>query len=153
LYYDTNLGEFIRSGKVSGHGFEKRHEEHNAKSKMANARSNLYFLYLSQHLQLKDTRRTFESLDMYIAAGFDPNSDTAASLSKNYHSGGILVMDNDDINRIKSSIARIPVELHKFHTYLAYLMEFGYDLSIRPSVNVSENPGFEAIAGLFESSG
>lgn len=25
LYYDTNLGEFIRSGKVSGRGFEKRH--------------------------------------------------------------------------------------------------------------------------------
>ena len=32
-------------------------------------------------------------------------------------------------------------------------MEFGYDLAIRPSVNVSENPGFETIAGLFESSG
>jgi hypothetical protein len=119
LYYDTNLGEFIRSGRVSGRGFEKRHEEHKAKSKMANASSNFYFLYPSQHLQLKDTRRrkgTFESLDMYIAAGFDPNSDAAASVSKNYQDGGILVMDNDDINCIKSSMSRIPVELHKFHT-------------------------------------
>ncbi len=62
-------------------------------------------------------------------------------------------MDNDDINHIKSSMPGIAVELHKFHTYLANLMEFGYDLSIRPSVNVSENPGFETIAGLFESSG
>jgi hypothetical protein len=33
---------------------------------------------------------------MYIAAGFDPNSGTAASVSKNYHNGSILVMDNDD---------------------------------------------------------
>ena len=155
LYYDTNLGEFIRSGKVSGHGFEKRHDEHKAKSNMANASSNFYFLYPSQHLQLKDTRQrkgTFEILEMYIAAGFDPTSDAAVTVSKNCHNGGILVMDNDDINRIKSSMPRIPVELHKFHTYLAYLMEFGYDLAIRPSVNVSENPGFETIAGLFESS-
>jgi hypothetical protein len=90
---------------------------------------------------------------MYIAAGFDPNSDAAASVSKNYHNGGILVIDDNNINCIKSSMPRIPVELHKFHTYLAYLMEFGYDLSIRPSVNVSENPEFETIAGLFESSG
>jgi len=45
------------------------------------------------------------------------------------------------------------VELHKFHTYLAYMMEFGYNLSIRPSVDVSENFGLETIAGLFGSSG
>ncbi len=36
LYFDNNLGEFIRSGKVSDHGFEKRHEEHKAKSKWQN---------------------------------------------------------------------------------------------------------------------
>ena len=114
------------------------------------------FLYPPQYQQLKDTRQrkgTFESLGMYIAAGFDPNFDTAASVSKNYHDGGILVMDNNDINCIKSSMPRIPVEVHKFHTYLAYLMEFWYNLSIRPSVNVSESPGFETIAGLFGSSG
>ena len=118
LYYDTNLGEFIRSGKVSGRGFEKRHDEHKAKSKMSNASSNFYFLYPSQHLQLKDTRRrrgTFEILEMYIAAGFDPTSDAAVTVSKNCHDGGILVMDNDDINCIKSSMPQIPVELHKFH--------------------------------------
>ncbi len=87
---------------------------------------------------------------MYIAAGFDPKSNSAASVSKN-NDGGILLMDNKDINLIKSSMPQIPVELHKFDTYLAYLMEFGYDLSIRPSVNVSKNPGFETINGLLES--
>jgi hypothetical protein len=65
----------------------------------------------------------------------------------------ILVMDNNDINHINSSMPQIPVELHKFYTYLAYLMEFGYNLSIRPTVNMSENPRFETIAGLFGSSG
>jgi hypothetical protein len=30
-------------------------------------------------------------------------------------------------------------------------MELGYDLAIRLSYNVSKNPGFESIAGLFES--
>ena len=91
LYYVTNLDEFIRSGKVSGRGLEKRHEEHKAKSKMANASSKFSFLYPSQHLQLTDTRQrkgTFESLDVYITAGFDPNSDTAASVSKTYQDGG-----------------------------------------------------------------
>jgi len=155
LYYDTNLGEFIRSGKVSSCRFEKRHEEHKAKSKMANASSNFYFVNPTQHLQLKDIRQrkgTFESFDMNIAAGFDPNSKLWHPLPKTTR-GGILVVDNNDINCIKSNMPWIPVELHKFHTYLAYLMEFGYDLSIRPSVNVSENPRFETIAGLFESSG
>ena len=54
---------------------------------MANTSSNFYFVYPSQHLQLKDTRKrkgTFESLGMYNAAGFDPNFKTAASVSKNY---------------------------------------------------------------------
>ena len=35
--------------------------------------------------------------------------------------------------------------IEKFHAYLAYLMELGYDLAIQPPVNVSNNPGFEAI--------
>ena len=57
----------------------------------------------------------------------------------------------DDAAQIKSSLRRITSDLKKFHSYLAYLMELGYDLAIRPSYNVSENPGFESIAGLFES--
>ena len=88
---------------------------------------------------------------MYIATGFDPISNSAASLSKNHHNGGMLSMVNNDINLIKVSMPQITVELHKFHTYLAYLMEFGYDLLIRPIVNVSKNPGFETINGLFRS--
>ncbi len=41
---------------------------------------------------------------MYVAAGYDPNSDAAASVSKNHDDGGILVMNNDDRNCIKSSM-------------------------------------------------
>ena len=69
-------------------------------------------------------------------------------MPKNYHDEGILIIYNKETNLIKSSMPQIPVELYKFHTYLAYLMEFRYNISIRPSVNVSENPGFEMINGL-----
>ena len=62
LYYDTNLGEFIRSGKVSGRGFEKRHDEHKAKSNMANASSNFYFVYQSQCLILTKQDKEKEHL-------------------------------------------------------------------------------------------
>ncbi len=121
---------------------------------MANSSSNFYFVYPPQSVVLNDTRQrkgTFKSLEMYIAAEFDPKSNPAASVSKSYHDGGILLMDNKDINLIKSSMPQIPAELHKFHTYLAYLMEFGYNLSIRLSVNVSKNSGFEMTNGLFGS--
>ena len=86
---------------------------------------------------------------MYIAAGFDSSSEYAASVSKTYNGGGILVID--DAAQIKSSLRQITSDLKKFHSYLAYLMELGYDLAIRPSYNVSKNPGFKFIAGLFES--
>jgi hypothetical protein len=153
LYYDNNLGEFIRSGKVSGRGFKDRGDEHEKESKKLNASSNFYFLYPSQTLQLcnRRTQGSFESLIMYIAAGYDSSSEYAASVSKTYNGGGILIIDDDDAAQIKSSLRRITSDLKKFHSYLAYLMELGYDLAIRPSYNVSENPGFESIAGLFES--
>jgi hypothetical protein len=39
--------------------------------------------------------------------------------------------------------------LNKFHAFLAYEMEFGYDLAIAPSLNVSGSFGFESFVGLF----
>lgn len=51
---------------------------------------------------------------------------------------GIWVINNSNVNFIKSNMPWIPVELYQFHTYLAYLIEFGGDLSIRLSINVSK---------------
>ena len=39
-------------------------------------------------------------------------------------------------------------EIIKFHTFLSYLMEFGYDLEMAPSLNVSGSFGFESFIGL-----
>ena len=57
--------------------------------------------------------------------------------------GGFLVLGDDDVSNIKSSTKNQPQNIEKFHAYLAYLIEFGYDLAIQPSMNVSSNPGFK----------
>ena len=60
------------------------------------------------------------------------------------------IIDSNYIAQIDSSQKKITVKLHKYHAYIAYLLEFGYDLAIRPSLNVSQNPGFESLIGVFD---
>jgi hypothetical protein len=91
----------------------------------------------------------FQSLRQFIAAGFDPNSEIAASLDKSNCNEGVLIMSNVDAENIKKSMTNQPRIIEKFHAYHAYLMELGYDLAIQPSVNVSNNPGFESFVGVF----
>jgi hypothetical protein len=152
LYFDTNLGAFVRSGKVSGRSFSVRHEEHEKKSRERNASSNFYFLYPAQEVANNTMRRrqgVFQSLRQYIAAGFDPTSTAAMNVDKGHNNGGILVLSNNDIKCIQSSMKQQPRHLLKFHAYIAYLFELGYDVAIQPSMNVSSNPGFESFIGVF----
>jgi hypothetical protein len=152
LYFDSNLGAFVRSGKVTGRGFLVRHDEHEKKSRERNASSNFYFLYPSREILSQITRRkqgVFQSLVQYIAAGFNPHSTEALAVDKNYQSGGIMILDDDDVENIKSSMKQQPHVIKKFHAYLAYLVELTYDLAIQPSMNVSGNPGFESFIGVF----
>ncbi len=62
--------------------------------------------------------------------------------------GGILVLC-DDVVSIKPSMKNQPQNIEKFHAYLDYLINFYYDLAIQPSMNVSSNPGFESLVGVF----
>jgi hypothetical protein len=152
LYYDTNLGAFVRSRKLVERGFVVRHYEHENESNKEEASSNFYFLYPSRDVATQTTRRkqgVFQSMHQFIAAGFDPKSEIAASLDKSNCNEGVLIMSNADAENIKKSISNQPCIIEKFHAYLAYLMELGYDLSIQPSVNVSNNPGFESFVGVF----
>ncbi len=74
LYYDTNRGLFVRSGKVSGQGFSKRDKEHLKCVKAATASSHFYRVFpsLSSPRASKQGKKgTFESLTQVIAAGFD----------------------------------------------------------------------------------
>jgi hypothetical protein len=56
LYVDTNLGVFVRSGKVTGYGFSVRHEEHEKKIKQEKCKQQLLLLYASQEVTNQHTR-------------------------------------------------------------------------------------------------
>jgi hypothetical protein len=153
LYYDNNLGEYIRSGKVSGEGFGKRHEQHLQKAKKSGIpESDFYLWYPTKdnvRAQSNVTRGTFDSLTQLIAAGFDKNSELAKCIDKSYDEGGVLILNEQDKTNISSSQNNNKDVLNKFHAFLAYEMEFGYDLAIAPSLNVSGSFGFESFVGLF----
>jgi hypothetical protein len=61
--------------------------------------------------------------------------------------GGILILDATDSKQLIECMKNVCKNLHKFQTYLAYLMD-GYELLISPALNVSSNPGFELIIGV-----
>ena len=63
-----------------------------------------------------------------IAAGFDPKCDLSKCIDKSYDEGGVLILSKADKTKIKSSIRQNPNSLHKFHAFLCYQMEYGYDL-------------------------
>ena len=60
-----------------------------------------------------------------------------------------MIMNETDISNIESSMKQCHRNIQKYHAYLSYLMEFGYDLAINVRSNVSSNPGFESFVGLF----
>ena len=47
--------------------------------------------------------------------------------------GEVLVLGDDDVSNIKSSMKNQPQNIEKFHAYIAYLIEFVNDLTIQPS--------------------
>ena len=98
---------------------------------------------------MSTTRGTFEFLtQQVVAAGFDPKSDLAKRVKLSYEEGGVLVLNAADKAAIEKGMKQHPDSLRKYHAFLSYLMEFGYDLAIAPSSNVSGSFGFEGFVGL-----
>ena len=91
----------------------------------------------------------FEHLTQIIGAGFDPASEPAMEVIKNYNEGGLLIMSKDDERQIKLYPKKELTAVQKFQEVIAYLFEFGYDLALSPENNVSRSPGFESILGIF----
>ena len=152
LYFDVNRGVFIRSGEVVRRGFQSRHDEHLAASKEEKSSSHFYFMYPSKEGKRKEKREKlgfFKHLTQIIGAGFDPASEPAMHVGKNYKEGGLLIMSKDDQQRIKSCLKKELKAVQKFQEVIAYLFEFGYDLALSPENNVSRSPGFESIIGIF----
>jgi hypothetical protein len=156
LYFNINTGQWIRSGKVVRRGFVVRHDEHYKSSQQDDPKLNFYLMYPS-----KDGKRSgrrgklgyFEHLRQLVAAGFDPTTDLAKCMDKDYQDGGLLMLSCDDKGRIesslKSSLKKELTKIEKYQEYIAYLFELGYDLAINPDNNVSRSPGFESFLGIF----
>ena len=153
LYFNTNKGFIVRSGKVVRRGFMKRHEEHLTCSKAENPDSNFYLMYPSRESvrsNLRGKQGFFEHLTPMVAAGFDPDSEAALCMEKDHTQGGLLIMSDDDRNHIESALKTKKLStLQKCQEYIAYLLELGYDLAICPEHNVSRSPGFESFLGVY----
>ncbi len=102
-----------------------------------------------KRIEKRDKLGCFEHLTQIIRAGFDPASEPAMQVIKNYKEGGLLIMSKDDECRIKLCLKKELTAVQKFQEVIAYLFEFGYDLALSPENNVSHRPGFESILGIF----
>ena len=91
----------------------------------------------------------FESLTQFIAVGFDSQSSSALYIDNNYSEGGVLILNEADKEKIRSSMRQNPHILQKFHSFLAYQIEFVHDFALAPGTNVSRSLGFESFVGLF----
>ncbi len=91
----------------------------------------------------RDRLGCFDHLTQIIAVGFDPASEPATQVDKNYDEGRLLIMSKDDERRVKSCLKKELTAVQKFQEVIAYLFEFGYDIALSPENNVSHSPGFE----------
>ena len=152
LYYDTNRGVMVRSGKVVGRGFAERHDEHSKCAKAKSTSSHFYSKFLSldsPRANSKGTVGSFESLLQVVAVGFDPTHEVAQYLDRDVSEGGLLILDEGEKRNIKSSMKNMKcADITKFHHMIAYQMELGYDLAMCVYNNLSKNPGFEAVLGV-----
>ena len=153
LFFDSNDGVFIRSGKVTGRGVDKRLDEHKSGAESVTAQSDFYELYPSEHSARAEKRSKkgfFEDLFPVFGAGFDPNCPVAEHVNKDVKEGGVLLLSEFEKAKIKSSkVDGSMSDAEKFRTILAYQFELGYDLAIALSDNVSQSPGFESFIGIF----
>ena len=152
LHYDKNRGCFVRSDKVNGRRVSVRDSEHLVGAKARSASSHFYRMYPSSESP-RATKRgkqgLFENLQQIIAAGYDPSSDLAQNLHKDWNKGGLLILSEEEKKEIKGSMGKKLTYMNKFHYIVSYQLEFGYDLAICPGLNVSRSPGFESVLGVF----
>ena len=154
LYFDMVRLVFVRSGKVAGRGFAVRDDEHLKAAQEKRGPSTFHKLYPSKESERANCKRRghFESLMQVVAAGFDPTSEEAGNLDKDYRNGGLLIFSKREETLIKSSMKNLNCSAKvKFIHMCAYQMELGYDLALAPGDVVSMNPGFESVLGVIST--
>lgn len=147
LYYDTENGTWIRSGKAGGDGksnFGKRDEEHAKAAKKATT-SLFYLSYPDESTFSTCARGSWQDLAQYCGLAFDGKEATDIVDVEN----GLLDWDHvtmewiERISRDKRSVEHTQLMM------VAYLIELVYELSIGMDNNISESGGFEGLAGTF----
>lgn len=152
LYFDSNKGCFIRSGKVTRRGFIARGKEHFEGAKKVTASLHFYDMYPSSTCTRAlnwGTKGTFESLQQVIGAGWVPTSDAAKLLDRSWKDGGLMIFNEKESKQVRGSMEKGVMDMQKFQELCAYQFEMGYDLCISPGCNVSNSPGFESVLGIY----
>lgn len=148
LYYNTEDGKWIRSGKAGGDGngnFGKRDEEHKKSASKPKPSSLFYMSYPHRTSASKCARGTWEDLEQYCALAF--KSDNAGEFTEK--ETGLLEWDRlttewmTRTSEGKRSIKSMQLMM------VAYLIELCYELCISSVDNISESGGFEGLSGTF----
>jgi hypothetical protein len=149
LYYDTNDGIFIRSGKVSGRSFETRDKEHERAAGQGTD-SLFYRRYPATVLTGQSHRGrkgSFGSLLQLVGWSYDALVVDERSIDF------VIAFTREQIKRIsdiKFGHAQNGTPLHVKKCHMtSYLAELAYDLSICTTDNMPTSPGYEA-CGLWE---
>ena len=114
--------------------------------------NHFFFMYMTKENGSTASRSKqgwFESLAQFIAAWFKSQSTNASLIDTKYSESGVLILSQADKEKIRASMRQNPNVLQKFHSFLAYQVEFGYDIALVPGTNVSRSLGFESFVGLF----
>jgi len=154
LYYAIEDACWIRSGKVVGDGrlFGKRNKEHAKKAleqSMDALNSLFYQTYPSKNAPSSGCVRDgyFEDLQLYVGLGFSRKQPGHLKLVAK--EDGLLSWEGAILERLqKASLGCNGLQDKQLHA-VGYLFELCYDLALSPERNVSQNPGFESLLGIF----
>lgn len=155
LYYDCEDACWIRSGKVVGknRSFGGRNKEHATMAKeqsMEALKSKFYRTYPSKDAVSRGCVRDgyFEDLKLYVGLGFSRKQPEGAKLVTK--EGGLLSWEGAILSKLeKASVSKCSALKDKQLHAVGFLFELCYDLAISPHRNVSQNPGFESLLGIF----
>jgi len=149
LHYDTNDDKWIRSGKVTGRGFDVRNIEHWKCALAYYATASFYLRYPAKaSVRASSSSRNgyFDNLCQYVALGFEVgNDEIGGKLAQDFEYGGLFLYNEFEKKKIdESNKAGRTTTVLKRNDMIAYLIELAYELAISPLDNISDSPGFES---------
>ena len=144
LYWDPVNAVWVRSGKISGRPFSRRHDEHLRSARAGNTVSGFYAAHASEqcndHVAGVWTGVPFEKLQMY--AGVSWTREKARSIID------LLWWPDETMTAMKRSTKWRGDGTEYRVDFAAYLFELGYDLLLEQANCPSEGPGFEGPLGF-----